>query len=60
MAKKSFSARIDEDIYEAIADYCEEENISQAQWLERIAKKFLAVTRSSGCQNRIGDRAIAR
>jgi hypothetical protein len=42
MAKKSFSARIDEDIYEAIADYCEEENISQAQWLERIAKKFLA------------------
>lgn len=42
MVKKSFSARIDEGTYQAIVDYCEEENISQAQWLERAAKAFIA------------------
>jgi hypothetical protein len=41
MVKKSFSARIDEDIYGAIDAHCKEEGISQAQWLERMARTFL-------------------
>lgn len=40
--KKSFSARIDEEIYGAIDAYCKEQGLSQAQWLERVAKSFLS------------------
>ena len=42
MVKKSFSARIDEETYGAIDAYCKEQGLSQAQWLERVAKSFLS------------------
>ena len=42
VVKKSFSARIDEETYGAIDAYCKEQGISQAQWLERVAKSFLS------------------
>lgn len=40
--KKSFSARIDEETYGAIDAYCKEQGLSQAQWLERLAKSFFS------------------
>jgi hypothetical protein len=42
VVKKSFSARIDEELHGAIDAYCKEQDISQAQWLERVAKSFLS------------------
>jgi hypothetical protein len=44
MSKKSFSfsARIDEDMGKAIVAYCEQHDISRAQWLEQVAKSFLS------------------
>lgn len=40
MGKKSFSARIEEETYARIDDYCREHNLSQAQWLERAVKQL--------------------
>ena len=42
VVKKSFSARIDEETYGAIDAYCKAQGLSQAQWLERVAKSFLS------------------
>lgn len=41
MPKKMFAARIDEGLYDAISTYCSESNISQAQFIERLGRKFL-------------------
>lgn len=60
MSKKSFSfsARIDEDMGRAIVAYCEEQDISRAQWLERVAKSFLSGNQADPVDSKI-DAAIA-
>jgi hypothetical protein len=39
-AKKSFSARISEGLYQQIADYCKREGYSQAEFLESVGSAF--------------------
>ncbi|MFG6105300.1 hypothetical protein U2F10_23800 [Leptothoe sp. EHU-05/26/07-4] len=41
MATSSFSARIPEDLHQAIKDYCQEQSISQADFLIEAATVFL-------------------
>ncbi|MBD1847279.1 hypothetical protein H6F89_28515 [Cyanobacteria bacterium FACHB-63] len=43
MDKKSFSARIDADLYETIAAHCQKERISQAKFLEDLARQFFQI-----------------
>lgn len=38
--KKSFSARIDGEIYDRIAEHCKQQDISQAAFLESLARQF--------------------
>jgi hypothetical protein len=44
VAKKSLSARIDEEIYESIVSHCQERQISQAQLLEQWAREFFSLS----------------
>jgi hypothetical protein len=39
-AKKSFSARIDAELYQQIVDYCQRKGDSQADFLAEAAKAF--------------------
>lgn len=45
--KKSFSARIDEEIYDRIAAHCQEQGMSQAQFLEALARQFFEILGNS-------------
>lgn len=41
--KKSFSARIDGELYDRIAEHCKQQDISQAQFLEALAREFFDI-----------------
>lgn len=46
-SKKSFSARIDGELYDRIAEHCKQQDTSQAQFLEALAREFFDLPREA-------------